>query len=142
VDKARVVTTDAEIDAALEQVAKLDSGTMVVQAAYNKPLDLIVLHLQNGRRAVFPREDLQWLRDAPASKLAKVEVLGGVGLRWEELDVDLYVPALLKGILGSQRWMAELGRKGGEAKSAKKAEAARKNGARGGRPRRAAALTA
>jgi hypothetical protein len=85
---------------------------------------------------LFPREDLEGLRGAPAAKVARVEVLAGVGLHWEELDVDLYGPALLEGIYGSKRWMSEIGRRGGEAKSAKKATAARRNGAKGGRPLR------
>jgi hypothetical protein len=30
----------------------------------------------------------------------------GLGLRYPALDADLYVPALLAGITGSERWMA------------------------------------
>jgi hypothetical protein len=136
---ARVATTDAKIDAAIARAAKQDDGLLIEDASYNRALDALVLRLHNGRRVLFPREDLQGLRDAPAAKVARVEVLAGVGLHWEELDVDLYGPALLEGIYGSKRWMSEIGRRGGEAKSAKKAKAARRNGAKGGRPQRAVA---
>jgi hypothetical protein len=136
---ARVATTDAKIDAAIARAAKQDDGSLIEAASYNRALDALVLRLHNGRRVLFPREDLQGLRDAPAAKVARVEVLAGVGLHWEELDVDLYGPALLEGIYGSKRWMSEIGRRGGEAKSAKKAKAARRNGAKGGRPQRAVA---
>ena len=136
---ARVATTDAKIDAAIARAAKQDDGLLIEDASYNRALDALVLRLHNGRRVLFPREDLQGLRDAPAAKVARVEVLAGVGLHWEELDVDLYGPALLEGIYGSKRWMSEIGRRGGEARSAKKAKAARRNGAKGGRPQRAVA---
>jgi len=131
---ARVATTDAEIDMAIARAAKQDDGLLIQNAAYSRALDALVLHLRNGRRVLFPREDLQGLRDAPAAKVARVEVLAGVGLHWEDLNVDLYGPALLEGIYGSKRWMSEIGRRGGEARSAKKAKAARRNGAKGGRP--------
>jgi hypothetical protein len=136
---ARVATTDAEIDAAIARAAKQHDGLLIEDAFYNRALDALVLRLRNGRRVLFPREDLQGLRGAPAAKVARVEVLAGVGLHWEDLDVDLYGPALLEGVYGSKRWMSEIGRKGGAARSAKKAKAARRNGAKGGRPQRAVA---
>jgi hypothetical protein len=72
--------------------------------------------------------------------LAQVEVDGaGFNLHWPTLDVDLYVPALVAGIFGTRAWMTrELARRAGLATSPAKAEAARRNGARGGRPRKTA----
>jgi hypothetical protein len=49
------------------------------------------------------------------------------------------VPALLQGVFGSKSWMARhLGSAGGRARSDAKAEAARTNGRKGGRPRKTA----
>jgi hypothetical protein len=57
-----------------------------------------------------------------------------------KLDAHLYLPALMQGIFGTKAWMAaQLGASGGRARSAAKAAAARANGKRGGRPRKAAA---
>jgi hypothetical protein len=69
-----------------------------------------------------------------------VEVDGaGFNLHWPSLDVDLYVPALVSGIFGTRAWMTkELARRAGQAKSPAKAAAARRNGVRGGRPRKSA----
>jgi hypothetical protein len=139
VKEAKVGTTDAEIDAAIALAAEQDDGLLVEEAKYNRALDVLVLRLRNGRRVVFPREDLEGLRGAPPAKVARVEVLAGVGLHWEDLDVDLYAPALLEGVYGSKRWMSEIGRRGGEVRSTRKAKAARRNGAKGGRPQRAMA---
>jgi hypothetical protein len=63
----------------------------------------------------------------------------GFNLHWPTLDVDLYVPALVSGIFGTRDWMSkQLARVAGQAKSPAKAAAARANGAKGGRPRKAA----
>ena len=63
----------------------------------------------------------------------------GFNLHWPALDVDLYVPALVAGIFGTQAWMTrQLARAAGQATSPAKAAAARSNGAKGGRPRKAA----
>jgi len=51
----------------------------------------------------------------------------------------LYVPALVSGIFGTRAWMTrELARAGGRKTSEAKTVAARANGAKGGRPRKAA----
>jgi hypothetical protein len=77
------------------------------------------------------------LAGASPDELAQVEVTpSGEGLHWETLDVDLSIPALMVGIFGTKAWMAELGSRGGSVTSTTKAKAARKNGKRGGRPRK------
>jgi hypothetical protein len=60
----------------------------------------------------------------------------GLGLHFPALDVDLYLPALLEGYLGSRQWMASaMGKAGGCVTSDAKARASRANGRLGGRPR-------
>lgn len=49
--------------------------------------------------------------------------------------MDLSVPGLMAGLFGTKAYMA---RRAGQATSAAKAAAARKNGRKGGRPRRQA----
>ena len=74
---------------------------------------------------------------APAS-LARIDISPErTGLHWPDLDVDLYVPALIQGLFGTRRWMASLlGQAGGRARSEAKTRAARANGRKGGRPRK------
>lgn len=84
---------------------------------------------------MLPVEEVQGLGGATAEQMRRYELLGGgTGIHFPELDVDLYVPALIDGVYGNRRWMAELGRKVGGAKSEAKRVAARVNGAKGGRP--------
>ena len=100
-------------------------------------MDLLILKLSDGRRHLIPREDLQGLRSATKEQIARVEILGkGTGLHWPDLNVDFYVPSLLRSVYGTKRWMSEIGRSGGSVKSAAKKRAARVNGLKGGRPRR------
>jgi hypothetical protein len=138
-----IVTTDAGIEAALER-AKAHDGDPRAQTVEHIPaLNLLIVGLSNRRRLVLPIEDLQGLGNATHEQIQNYELLGrGTGISFPELDVDLYVPALIEGVYGNRRWMAQLGRKGGQARTEAKRKAARANGAKGGRPTRAAAASA
>lgn len=104
-------------------------------ARYDAGIGRVIVELTNGCSLVFPPGLVQGLAGAPAESLAKVTVTpAGGGLHWEDLDVDLSVPNLALGILGTRAWMRELGRRGGERRSPAKARAARNNGQKGGRP--------
>jgi hypothetical protein len=138
----KVITTDAEIDQALGQAKQLGEELRAVSVEYKpgRELDLIILRLSDSSRRLIPREDIEGLQEATRTQIANVELAGnGQGLHWPDLDLDLYVPALLKNIYGSRRWMAQIGRRGGAAKSPAKRQAARENGLKGGRPKLAVA---
>jgi hypothetical protein len=135
--RRKILTTDAEIDRAIERAQHLRAQPLVTEIEYRPGpgLDLFILKLADGRRRVLPREDLQGLQSGTKEQLARVEIVGGgTGLHWPELDADLYVPALLRGIYGNKLWMAKIGRRGGLARSTAKKQAARANGKLGGRP--------
>jgi hypothetical protein len=106
------VATDAEIDAALERAREFDKEPRVRAAEYNRDLDVVVLHLTTGRRLVIPRDELQGLDGATANQLALIEIFAGLSLAWPQLDVDHYLPHLLEGRYGSERWMEALQRRG------------------------------
>jgi hypothetical protein len=109
-------------------------------AHYDQPSGRVVVDLTNGCAYAFPARLVQDLQGASDQDLAQVEVDGmGFNLHWPTLDADLYVPALLAGVFGTRAWMTrELARLAGQATSPAKAKAARANGAKGGRPRKAA----
>jgi hypothetical protein len=138
-----VITTDAEIEAALERAKFHDSDPRACAVEHIPALKLLIVGLSNGRRLVLPIEDLQGLGNATHKQIQNYELLGhGTGISFPELDVDLYVPALIEGVYGNRRWMAQLGRKGGSSKTEAKRKAAKANGAKGGRPARVAAVSA
>jgi hypothetical protein len=141
--KHEVVTTDAEIDAALERAKRHANDPLAQTVEHIPTLRLLIIGLSNQRRLVLPIEDLQGLGNATHQQLQNYELLGlGTGISFPDLDVDLYVPALIEGVYGNRRWMAQLGSRGGKAKTEAKRQAARRNGAKGGRPARAVAVKA
>jgi hypothetical protein len=114
------------------------SEPRVASARYDHESDRIVIDLKNGATFIVPVSMLEGFANASPAELADVEVTPSrAGLHWEKLDADLSVPALLKGVFGSKTWMSELGKMGGSATSEAKASAARENGKKGGRPRKA-----
>jgi Protein of unknown function (DUF2442) len=136
-DKHRDVTIDVEIEAALERAKLHDNDPLARSVEYVQKLNLLIVGLTNGRRLVIPVEDVEGLEKATHRQLKKYELHGrGSDISFPELDVDLYVPALIEGIYGNRRWMAQLGSKGGRVKSAAKRRASRANGAKGGRPKK------
>lgn len=136
-----MVLTDAQIEAAEGRGRELmEHEPRAVTARFDRETGRVELTLTNGCAYAFPAHLVQDLQGAAEEDLANVEVDGvGFNLHWPTLDVDLYVPALIAGIFGTRAWMTrELARRAGLAKSPAKAEAARRNGARGGRPRKSA----
>src|SRR6266436_6857037 len=109
-------------------------------ARYDRRTGRVHVDLTNGCSFAFPARSAQGLERASDQELAQIEILGlGLGLHWERLDVDLSVPGLLAGLFGTKAYMdRQRAGRAGAAKSAAKAAAAQRNGAEGGRPRKAA----
>lgn len=110
-------------------------------AHYDAGRDRVIVRLTTGVEIGFAPRDAEGLAGASREDLSAIEVEAlGLGIHFPRVDADLYVPALLEGVLGSKAWMAaRLGAAGGRARGGAKAAAARANGKRGGRPRKVAA---
>jgi hypothetical protein len=132
--------TDAQIEQAAERGRRLQvSEPRATAARYDRQRGLVIVELANGSVFGFPPRLAQGLEKATDTQLEDIEILGsGYGLHWEALDVDLSVPGILAGIFGTRAYMA---RRAGQTKSPAKSAAARANGAKGGRPRKAAQIT-
>jgi hypothetical protein len=127
-----------EFDRANARAAEqLATTPTVVAVRYDPDTDRVVISLSNGLEVSFPAHAVEGLETATPADLSHIEIdPPGFGLHFPTLDADVYVPALLQGILGSERWMAaRLGARGGKARTAAKAASSRKNGKLGGRPR-------
>ena len=111
-----------------------------VAARYDRRSARIVVMLNTDVQISFPSRLAEGLANASPEALAEIEIRpSGLGLHWPKLDADLYVPGLMAGQLGSQRWMAaQIGAAGGRARSSAKTASSRENGRKGGRPRKAA----
>jgi len=128
---------EQEIEQATKRAsARLARDPRAVAAHYDADRGLIVIDLSTGYSVSFAPQRAQGLEHASPADLAEIEITAsGYGLHFPKLDADLWVPALLEGVFGSRAWMAaQLGAQGGKATSEAKAQAARANGKRGGRP--------
>ena len=131
--------SDADFEAATRRGQEVRASNPAAKSVtYDRRKRVVVISFSNGMSLTIPPASVEELADAPASALASVEIEGGgLSLHWPEIDVDLFLPALLQGATGSRAWMAaQLGKKGGAAKSEAKIAASRRNGQRGGRPRK------
>lgn len=135
-----VELTREQFEAASDRGAERMRGPRAESVHYDAGRNRVVVRLTTGVEIGFAPRDAEGLQHAAIEDLKVIEIQEfGLGIHFPKLDADLYLPALLEGVLGSKRWMAaQLGATGGRARTAAKAEAARANGARGGRPRKIA----
>ena len=139
-------TDDAALDEEIAQAeAKatdlVEAGPCAEAVQYNSERKLIEIQLKNGAIFAFPPHLVQGLGDASPSELEDVWLgADGLSIHWESLDADFSIPGLIQGIFGTKSWMTELGRKGGQKSSVAKQQAARANGKKGGRPKKAKPL--
>jgi hypothetical protein len=129
-----------ELKEAEKRMASVREAGHAVSARYDRRRSRVVVTLNTGVELAFPTRLAEGLAGASHENLADIEISpAGLGLRWPKLDADFYVPALLQGVFGSKSWMArQLGAEGGRARTVAKVAASRKNGRKGGRPRKAA----
>jgi hypothetical protein len=128
--------SELEYEQANARMRRLQKSGAVVSAKYQRSTRRVVVELVTGVQLSIPADRVEGLAEASARQLENIEISpSGLGFSWPQLDVDLHVPSLLQGVLGSKKWMASmLGKSGGESRSDAKRAAARENGRSGGRP--------
>ena len=82
-------------------------GPRAESAHYDAGRGRVIVRLTTGVEIGFAPRDTQGLQNAKRDDLAVIEVDAlGLGIHFPRLDADLYLPALLNGMLGSKSWMA------------------------------------
>lgn len=100
------LTTDLEIDEAIEQAKEFDHYPRIVEAIYRPEpeLDLFMLKLDDGRRLILPRENLSELKGATPDQVADFTIgRHGRHLWWPQVDDGIYLPNLLDERYGGAR---------------------------------------
>lgn len=130
--------TEHELNLATQRMEAFRQQGHAVAARYDRRRVRVIVSLNTGVEVTFPPELAEGLAEAGPADLAEIEITAsGLGLHWPRLDADLYVPGLLAGAFGSNRWVAaQLGAAGGRARTRAKSRAARANGRLGGRPKK------
>ena len=133
-----VELTDQQFADAQARGAKLMRGPRAQSAHFDAGRNRVIIRLTTGVEIGFPPRSAQGLENATSADLDAIDITElGLGVRFPRLDADLYIPALLEGVLGSKTFMARaLGEAGGKSRSEAKIAASRANGRRGGRPRK------
>jgi len=108
-----------------------------IAVRFDRRIARLVVELESGLGLTMSPKDVQGLQDARPEDLAGAEISpSGLGIHFPKIDMDLSLPGLLEGYLGTRRWMAARnGQAGGKVSNEAKAAAARENGKRGGRPK-------
>ena len=100
------LTTDEDIDAALERAKEFDSFPRIVEARYRPDpgWECLTLRLSNGHRLLIPKEMLGELKNATQDQATdlRIEHLG-LSIWWPQLNDGLYIPDFLE-----HRWGKEL----------------------------------
>ena len=136
---ARRLMSDGEI---LGQIPAARQRTQLahptaMKARYDRPARRLHVTFTNGTTLVVPVDLISSLRRVADTDLAAVKVgVAGVGLRWDDLDEDLSIEGLTRIALGRRVLLRAAGAAGGASRSPAKVQAARRNGLKGGRPRK------
>lgn len=130
----------AQIPAARRRARRAQiSQPHAIAARYERAGRRLHVSLSNGAALVIPVQLIASLREATDQELATVSVgAAGIGLHWEGLDEDLTIAGLAKIVLGTRTLFQASGSAGGASRTLAKIRAARRNGKKGGRPRKVA----
>lgn len=119
--------------------ARAQDGSALVDAHYDGKSDAVCLIFRGGGSMTIPRHAIPGLERQPASVLEAMTLSpAGDALLWPAIDADVYVPGLVERAFGKRLFAAAAGRRGGQRRTKAKMAAARRNGAKGGRPRKPA----
>ena len=118
--------------------AQRRAGMAAHSIRYERGLRRFVLELTNGVQLRVPVSSLPALNGATDSQLSKAQLSpSGSGIHVEALDADFSVPGIIQASVGRDLAARAFAGVGGSARSDAKTLAARVNGAKGGRPRKA-----
>lgn len=135
---------DAEVEAGARRTAERRRQSplpTITDARFLPGERRMRVDFDNGTTFIFPVDQVQGLSGGGEDQLAQFKVLSYDTLGWDNLETIVPISEVMAGILGSKAWMkrlSEMGKRGGSIRSESKVQAARENGKRGGRPKKAA----
>jgi hypothetical protein len=74
---------------------------------YYPAMARVVVYLASGADVSFAPSDVLGLENAGPDELSHAEISpSGLGVCFPDLHVDLYIPGLMEGVVGSESWLA------------------------------------
>lgn len=137
--RGRVLTTNAEIAQAARAAREREkTATKICAAHYDGGSDAIVVELSTGATIIVPRGRIPGFSKGTPATLTDITINPGAESLWSNnVDDGVLLEQLLEVAAGADLLKTLGGRISGRQRSAAKAAAARANGAKGGRPRKA-----
>jgi len=104
------MVTDNELKAARQRTREMRKNVPhAIAAVYVPRVRRILVTLSDGFEIALDPERIQTLENAKPSALKKIEInAAGYELFFPALDDGIWIPGLLKGLLGTRKWMADL----------------------------------
>ena len=149
---------DAKVDAMRAENKRLPYRIRFVKAWYEPERNMVMATLSNHMLIGLPADLGQEISQFSSKQLSGVKIgPGGTSLYWPQEGAGIEITSLLAGRFGSRKWMeklnkekaiplgtwfdsqearSELARVAGSSSTPAKAQAARENGMKGGRPRK------
>ena len=134
--RGRILTTDAEMrEAARAAREREKTATKILKAHYDPVRDAVVTELSTGVTLSVPRRAIAGFTRATPDALSDLEINPGAESLWSDtVDDGVLLEQLIEIAAGEEIIKVLGGRVSGRRRSPAKAQAARANGAKGGRP--------
>lgn len=134
------VITEADLARAVEAGEhRMAAEFRAADVRFNETRNVIELTMIDGWGLFFRYTDIEEFRDVSPEDMKKLEISpAGMGLELDALDIHVSIHGLVTAFISPHLMAKSLGRRGGETKSPAKKQSARKNGKKGGRPKKVA----
>ena len=138
--RGRILTTDAEIRDDVRRAREREKwATKITSATYDRKRDTLRVDLSTGATLSVPRRSIVGFAKAKPSQLAELELMPPYESLWSEsVDDGVLLEQLIVIAIGAQTLGEIGGQINGSKKSPARAAASRRNGVKGGRPRKPA----
>lgn len=108
-NKAKVLTTDRQIDAWIAETNDKQPEPVVQHVEFLRQPRLLLLHMSDSRRIPLPVEEIEELAYASDEQLANFQIEGGGFLvHFPDFDGNLDIPFVAAGGRGSAKWVRSL----------------------------------
>jgi len=101
--------SDKEYECALQTMSADQAAFSAERVSVDTQNGYLDISFPTGVSVRFPIQFLEGLQDAEPEQLRDFKLSpSGLGLHWQQIGTDLYIPALIEGAFGSREWMTQL----------------------------------